>query len=154
MAVPHHALSRRQWGLPYLYLSVSILRPPNYRRAAERRFIASDQLTSSPYQRHYMLSFILMWHVSIIRGPIKEGRGGEKKRSLVHLSSVKGWAGHGGSNQRAPCLLLVRAILTGIEAPNSSQCVCVCFCTCWCIFSRGLLEFQISGLCRSMQSRY
>lgn len=129
MAVPHHALSRRQWGLPYLYLSVSILRPPNYRCAAERRFIASDQLTSSPYQRHYMLSFILMWHVSIIRGPIKEGRGGEKKRrSLVHLSSVKGWAGHGGSNQRAPCLLLVRAILTGIEADLSTKLESVCVC--------------------------
>lgn len=68
---------------------------------AERLFIASDQLTSSSYQRHCMLSFILMWCVSIIRGPIKEGRGGErrkKKRVLSICRVLRG--GHGGSDQR------------------------------------------------------
>lgn len=54
-------------------------------------FILPDQLTSCPDKGTALLSFILMWHVSIIRGPIKAEEGG-KKRSFLHLSSVKGRA--------------------------------------------------------------
>ena len=64
--------------------------------SSERPFIASDQLTSSPYQRHCMLSSILMWRVSIIRGPIKAGGvGGEGVLSICRV--LKG--GHEGSDQ-------------------------------------------------------
>lgn len=52
-----------------------------------------------------MLSFILMWHVSIIRGLIKAGEGG-KKGVLSICQVLRG--GHGGSDQSPMPRLLER----------------------------------------------
>lgn len=83
--------SRREWGQLHLtftspcpYFGCQII---DELRKGTLYFIGPAHFLS--IQRHCMPSFILMWCVSIIRGPIKavEGGGG-----LVHLSSVKGWA--------------------------------------------------------------